>query len=269
MKTRLTAFLIVCVLVTSLFAMTACNKSGSATAPDPVSPEIAREAEAPEGTVVPSVKDTASQPVDQGSWVPEIIDKDKDNTLGDEAIDDSTKYTYTKDLCLLFAASGGMISSEGTGALYDYATTTANTLMVSTENSSPFPYGTFSCDVKTANDTDSGIVFGLSASSVSFWEGNGTSYYFYFLGRDGTAYLGKTDNGSWYVLKIINYSFNFEDYYNLKVVYRGSKILCYVNNDLVLSYRDTTPLKGARWGLRSGATNVSFKNVALTSDYLY
>ena len=269
MKTRLTAFLIVCVLVTSLFTMAACKNSGNAIAPDPVSPKVVREAEAPEGTVAPSVKEQASQPDEEGVWVPEIIDRDKDNTLGDESIDDSIRYTYDKDLCSLFAASGGMVTSEGTGALLDYDTTAANTLMVSTEQSSPFPYGTFSCDVRTAKDTDSGIVFGLSSSSVSFWEGNGTSYYFYFLGRDGTAYLGKTDNGSWYVLKIVDYSFNFEDYYNLKVVFRGSKILCYVNNDLVLSYRDMTPLTGTRWGLRSGAASVSFKNVVLTSDYSY
>lgn len=46
------------------------------------------------------------------------------------------------------------------------------------------------------SDSDNGLIFAFSSSVESgVWEGEGISYYFYFVSKAGTAYLGKTADG--------------------------------------------------------------------------
>lgn len=111
--------------------------------------------------------------------------------------------------------------------------------------------------------SDNGLIFAFSSSVDSnVWEGDGISYYFYFVSKSGTAYLGKTDDGTWSVLgeKPIT-AFNVNDTYNLKAEYVGGKIYCYVNGSLNAVYVDEAPLAGGKCGIRANGTGISFYNI--------
>ena len=221
-------------------------------------------------SVIPQEIETSAAEVDDsvpaGKWIPEIIDRD---TATDIAFDDSVKHDYNSMNVTFQTVNGTMTHVVGNGTFSDFRTTSDYALTVSASASEPFRYGTLSCDVKTPTTTDSGIVFGLTSNISPFWEFYGVSYYFFFLGRDKTAYLGKTVDGNWFVCKIVDYTFNASDYYNLKVVWAGGKICCYVNGDLVIGYRDLSPLQGGRFGVRSSSAGAEFRNIVVKSDYEY
>ncbi len=235
-------------------------------------PTVLQEAPVMEEVLHPEVV-VPKAPADiDDNWMPQVLVKDNDPTETDKLnsdFDDSTKYTYNSSTVAFKTVAGALTTQAGTGEFPTFTTTAGNSMAVCNTAQAPFPYGTISCDVKTVTDTDSGIVFGLSSSAPSYWEGAGIGYYFFFLGRDGTAYLGKTDNGMWYVVNIVDYSFNSVDTYNLKVVFKGTTIYCYVNNDLMFAVRDTAALKGTGFGVRSGAAGVVFSNLTVTNDYNY
>lgn len=215
------------------------------------------------------VEDEIIEEPDDSEWIADIIVKEDggEDIFGDD-FDDSIKYTYDSTTVAFSTVSGGFTTESGSGLFADHTSTTTGSMAVCT--SVAFPYGTISVDVKTQTNTDTGIVFGLSCSNkTSFWEGYGVSYYFFFLGQDGTAYLGKTDNGHWTVVKIVDYTFNATDYFNLKVVYKGSAIYCFVNGALMFAVRDSAALTGTGFGIRTGASGVAFKNLTVTNDYVY
>ena len=250
--------------------LTASVLFGCGTVGVVITPNVNGEGETPV-VIVPEQTNPGSsdEVVEDEDFVPDIVVKDEGSSdiFGDN-FDDSIKYTYNSSTVIFRSVAGGFNTATGNGEFVDFTSTAAGSMSVSTSVS--FPYGTISCDVKTVADTDSGIIFGLSdGGRNSYWEGGGISYYFFFLGRDGTAYLGKTDNGTWYVVKTIDYTFNYTDYYNLKVVYKGSAIYCFVNDDLVFACRESSPLTGTGFGVRAGASGVSFKNLTVTSDYVY
>lgn len=113
------------------------------------------------------------------------------------------------------------------------------------------------------SESDNGLIFAFSSTVDSnVWEGEGISYYFYFVSKSGTAYLGKTDDGTWSVLgeKTIA-AFNVNNTYNLKAEYVGGKIYCYVNGSLNAVYTDEAPLTGNKCGLRANGTGISFYNI--------
>lgn len=116
------------------------------------------------------------------------------------------------------------------------------------------------------SDSDNGLIFAFSSSVESgVWEGEGISYYFYFISKAGTAYLGKTADGEWTILgeKPIA-AFNANNTYNLKTEYAGGKIYCYVDGNLNAVYTDETPLTGNECGIRANGTGISFYNVKVT-----
>ncbi len=228
-------------------------------------------AQIPDGFLTPEEIPAVEPPDDnKDPWLPDIIDRDEPNDDFSGDFDDSQQYVYHRETVTLAKVSGGIsIGEEGAGGLRNCVTTETNSMAVSTTESAPFPYGTIACSVRTKTNTDSGIVFGLNSNASSFWEGNGISYYYFFLGRDGTAYLGKTDNGKWMVCHIVNYTFRATETYRLKVVYRGNKICCYVNGELMFGFRDDAALKGTRYGVRSGASDVEFTDLSITNEYRY
>ncbi len=276
MKKRLWAVLIALTLSMTTF-MTACQMSTNFNGnTDPVEPTViggptSSDPDAPVSGAV-DVTEKSSEPGEQPEskpWTPAIIDDDPDKSIGDDVIDDSARYVYDNATVSFTAANGGY-STSGSGALYNLTATRNDSLIVSTTESSPFGYGTFSATFKPVADADIGIVFGLDSTSNYFWEGRGINYYFFFLGRDGkNAFLGETKNGEWYTCTYKAFTFNTIEEFNLKVVLRGTKICCYVNDELVFGYRDANVLKGTRWGVRSGAANVTFSNIFVTNDYLY
>lgn len=134
-------------------------------------------------------------------------------------------------------------------------------------NTTAFSSGSLSVTtVLPGKNGDNGIVFGLTAPEGRFWEGQGISYYFFFTSNAGSAYLGKTDNGSWTVCseKPIS-NFKNTNSYNLKVNRDGTTIKCYVDNLLYLTFVDDKPLTGTKFGYRAQRTGVTFYNTTLTN----
>lgn len=219
-------------------------------------------------TVSPDETDTPPE-VDDGEeeskpyepFIPGIMDFDPDNPIGGD-YDFSTVYDYTgatlKDASGTFVEENGAYTAQYGAALY-----------VNRNEQYPFPYGTLSADV-ISKGTDTGIVFGLSANRNYFWEGSGISYYFFFVSQAGRAYLGKADNGGWAALserEIPNYSGNTK--YNVKVIFKGNKILCYIDGQQMLSYADSNALAGTGWGIRAGGVGATISNVQISSSFIY
>ena len=117
--------------------------------------------------------------------------------------------------------------------------------------------GTIKLKLKANSKADNGITFRINDNgNTSYWE-EGVSYYFFFISLNGTAYLGRVNNG-WSNLgenSIVNYDVNKE--YELKVVMNGDNIKCYVDNTLYLDVNDST-VKGTKCGIRAGSTNAIF-----------
>ena len=152
-----------------------------------------------------------------------------------------------------------------------YTVTTNSTNSLTVDTSTPFSYGTIEATVTQTQANDAGIIFKCEDNGLDqFWEGT-VAYYFFFLSKDGTAYLGKTDYGSWSELavssKIAGYSVG--DSVDLKVVLKGTKILCFANDQLMFGYKDNNPLLGTSYGFRAGMSDVYFTNVSVSNEYIY
>lgn len=142
---------------------------------------------------------------------------------------------------------------------------------LATKNNSYFKYGSLSAKVTLGGTTnDCGLVFGLTSNSTSYWEGNGISYYFLFISSTGYVSLGKTDNGNWSNygwIALSNFSANAS--YTLKVVKDDATIYCYVNNSLLITFADSSVLTGTGYGVRAGASNVTFSDIVnISSSHL-
>ena len=241
------------------FGLVGCEEGEIPEAKIPANPPIKNSAEATTGIVSPE------EIIDkEDDWIPDIIVGE--TGAGIPTVNDSQKYDYSAEN-VIFKSVCGTFEELVENDLTSYLSTSSNAIYYC--DSVAFPYGTLSCNVKTKTNTDSGIIFGVSSQDENFWEGKGISYYFFFLSVDGTAYLGKTDNGNWHILKYVGYSFNAINAYNLKVVYYGGKICCYVNGEFLIGYRDKNPLSGTGFGFRTGATGVVFSELSITNDYLY
>lgn len=221
-----------------------------------------------QGSITPErAQDQSSgegQPSAYEEWTPEIIEYDEPYVY--TPYDDSVRYEYTSETVNFKTVSGGFTQEKGNGEFNDFTVTGTNSLAVCGEETS-FPYGTFSCDVKTVKGYDTGIVYGLSTYKSMFWE-SGVSYYIFLLSADGKVYLGKIDDGVWSVLKRVSYSFNTVDTFNLKVVYKNYKSYCYVNGTLLIECKERKPLTGTRFGIRGGGSGAVFSNISVTNDYL-
>lgn len=199
------------------------------------------------------------EPTPSEPFVPDILDKDGDVIEGN--YDFSTVYDYTG--ATLTYMNGEMSFSNGV-----YTVEHTRSFWANTDSQTPFPYGTLSADV-VGKGGDVGIVFGLSQSGINTWEGNGISYYFYFVSTSGLAYLGKTDNGSWSALKTVEIAnFDANTSYELKVIYKGNKMLCFVDGELSFTYADLDPLSGTGWGIRSDMVDSTIANVSVSSAFL-
>ena len=191
--------------------------NGNGSESSVVNPSVNGDGETAE-VVSPSVNGTGGGTTDKEPFVPDIIDKDPFVSMGDD-YDFSKQYDYTN--ATLSAGSGSFNVSNGV-----YTATSANSIQSNLNTSTPFPYGTISANIKN-NGGDVGLIIGLSTSSYTFWEGNGISYYFVFINKDGLCYVGKTNNGAWSVVGHVQIqNFNPQTTYNLKVIYRVNKIIC-------------------------------------------
>lgn len=124
--------------------------------------------------------------------------------------------------------------------------------------------GTISLNVKANTKADNGIVFRVNDNgNTSYWE-DGVSYYFFFISLNGSAYLGRVNNG-WTNLgeKVIS-NYDVSKNYELKVVMDGNNFKCYVDNTLYLDINDST-VKGTKCGIRAGSVDASFSLLTIDS----
>ena len=168
---------------------------------------------------------------------------------------------YLQDNNYYQACNGEFVQPEkGT-----FVSSSSNSLIVS--DTATFENGTIEVDMQLAGENrDNGIVFGLSDSDKpTYWEGNGISYYFFFVSLSGLAYLGKTDNGGWVVCA----TKQIEDYdnaatYRLRVTRHDDTIFCFVDDEMYIAFSDPSPLLGTRFGLRAGGANVIYTGLSVT-----
>ena len=168
---------------------------------------------------------------------------------------------YLQDQNYYQACNGEFIQPE----MGTFVSSTSNSLIVS--DTATFENGTIEVDMQLAGENrDNGIVFGLSDSDKpTYWEGNGISYYFFFVSLSGLAYLGKTDNGGWVVCA----TKQIEGYdnaasYHLRVTRHNGTIFCFVDDVLYIAFSDPSPLEGTRFGLRAGGANVIYTGLFVT-----
>ncbi len=227
------------------------DKTGDGASAEQVTPETSGSQGSDSGS-----SDSSSS---GSNWQPGIFDYDQDIPIGGN-YDFSTVYDYTG--ATLTAASGNMTAIAGV-----YEATSGAAIYANRNTSTPFPYGTYSADVINKG-TDTGIIFGLTASASTFWEGAGISYYFFFVSMSGSAYLGKTDNGAWSALVTPSISgWSATTKYNVKVIFKGNKILGFIDGKHMLTYTDASPLTGTGWGIRAGGTGATIENLQITSSF--
>lgn len=131
-----------------------------------------------------------------------------------------------------------------------------------------FVYGTLSATMDTnGNSGDNGLIFSLTPDTLhSYWESN-VSYYFFFISFNGSAYLGKVDNGTWTSCDVVPIpGYNVNDTYTLKVEKDSTSISGYVNDVCYVTYADSFPLTGTGYGVRAGAKGVSFGDIDCQSS---
>ncbi len=190
-------------------------------------------------------------------FVPEIVDPDAFIDI-DSPRDFSKQYDYSS--YTLLGKNGNCELEQGV-----YTSTTTSALYATTDSENSFPYGTYSADIKF-NSTDTGLIFGLSSTSASFWEGNGTSYYFAFINKEGFAYLAKSVDGNWKELQVAKIAnFDVDGTYRLSVLHRVDRILVFINDVIYVNYRESTPLTGTGWGVRFGGSGASIGNINISS----
>ncbi len=133
-----------------------------------------------------------------------------------------------------------------------------------------FDRGAVQVTVKQTVPSDAGIVVSASGNGLRYWEGEGIAYYFFFIGwgknaEHPVAYLGKTDNGKWTALKVIDInSLTFGEPYKLKVVLNGTDLNCYVNDKLYIVFSERRFLRGTGYGIRAGAVATEFSDFSVS-----
>lgn len=127
---------------------------------------------------------------------------------------------------------------------------------------------TFLCAPGHINDN--GIIFGLEDSQegeYEFWE-FGPAYYFLFISDIQHLYLAKAGfNGEpWTELEVTEYPVpeytHGETEITISVEFDGNgHIQCYANDQLLIDYYDSDPIKGNRYGIRCEVFGVEYYNV--------
>ncbi len=181
------------------------------------------------------------------------------------AFETSTAIKGQNDSLSDFTTRNGSFASATNGLKSSAANSIAQ------RNNAQFKYGTLSVRVNMGgNASDCGLVFGLSSTASSFWEGAGTSYYFLFISSSGALCLGRTANGVWSSSGWEQISgFSASAGYTIKVVRDDTTVYAYVNNVLRITFADASPLTGTGYGVRAGSSGVTFDNfLNISSEWL-
>ncbi len=130
-----------------------------------------------------------------------------------------------------------------------------------------FIYGTLEATMKIGGAADNGLIFSLTPNDThAYWEAD-VSYYFFFVSKDGLAFLGKVDNGTWTNCQHVDIpGYTTNKTYTLKIEKDATTIYGYVDGNCLITYADSFPLSGTGYGLRAGGNGVSFSNVKCQSS---
>lgn len=144
-----------------------------------------------------------------------------------------------------------------------------------------FPYGTISCTVRSNDLVDTGIIFCASETGDVYDEAE-MSYYFYFLGMGGSAYLGKWNGpkNEWQALTVVSLgkAVDPDKEYELKVILKANNIACFMDGELMFGFKDKEFLTGTGFGMRvnahpdvnasSSAAGVTISDLTVSSGYI-
>lgn len=258
MKKKLICFtLLSTLLVGGLSLLSSCQK-----------PSDSSSNKQSESSSVPSIEDSSiSEESPSESSSPEESISSEDSSPSEDTSSDTSiviPQTYYTSASGNFEEKEGVLTSKTTGSL------------AYRNDGETFTEGTLSCDIKlNGNKADNGLVFGIKNDSnlTYYWENANIYYYFFFISNAGTAYLGKVSNTSWIVCGetiIPNLDRNVS--YKLEVsrenIANGAAIRCYVDGQLYVSYKDYSNYDGTGYGVRTGAANVEFSNIAISDEIL-
>lgn len=258
MKKKLICFtLLSTLLVGGLSLLSSCQK-----------PSDSSSNKQSESSSVPSIEDSSiSEESPSESSSPEESISSEDSSPSEDTSSDTSiviPQTYYTSASGNFEEKEGVLTSKTTGSL------------AYRNDGETFTEGTLSCDIKlNGNKADNGLVFGIKNDSnlTYYWENANIYYYFFFISNAGTAYLGKVSNTSWIVCGetiIPNLDRNVS--HKLEVsrenIANGAAIRCYVDGQLYVSYKDYSNYDGTGYGVRTGAANVEFSNIAISDEIL-
>ena len=272
-------------MILSLAGVVACNKvptgnnSSSSIVDDSQSSSAVEDSSASAEDSSTAVEDSSSTSEDSSSSAEDSSSsaEDSSSSVEDSSSEDSSSSSSSGDVDpdpdpdpeTLFVKVNGAIE-EANGVV---TSKMVNSLAIL--NGGEFVEGTISAKVSLNGQRgDNGIVFGLKNINNldAYWENPGVYYYFFFLSNAGTAYLGKVSNATWTVCgetPIAGFSANAE--YTLEVARDQSSseydvIRCYVNGELYVSYKDGEHHDGTGYGIRAGASGVTFSEITVSSE---
>ena len=130
--------------------------------------------------------------------------------------------------------------------------------------------GTLSTNMKKSTGSeDSGIIFGVTYANGELerhWEGEGVSYYFFFVNVNNCAYLAKSDNGAWKQLGKVPAISGYiaENEYPLSVSFEDGFITCFVGETCVIKYKDYNPLTGTQVGYRAQKAGTTYTDLVVS-----
>lgn len=187
-----------------------------------------------------------------------------ESIFSDSSSEESSEIDYGKDYS---TSSGRFIFNED-----HILSASNNSICINKVNT--LEKGTITTEVTQNSENDSGIIFLCSHENTKFFEDEYTSYYFFFISRAGTAYLGKTENSLWTTCstkEVIGWSIN--NTYSLTVSFDATKdgydfISCFVDDEFMFSYKDYDCLEGSEYGLRAGGVNVRFTYPEISNDII-
>lgn len=272
-KRRILTALLACVFAAFAFGGCGSPAPSGENPPESDPPSVVDppSTEDPPGTQDPPADE--KKPIDRTDIY--INDDDDVPPEAPRPFDDSIKYEYPSEITYEnkvgnFGSDNGVHTANIPGgdiALY-YGT--------------PFPYGTISCTVRSNNLVDAGFVFCASEAPSGAYNESNMSYYFYFLGMGGSAYLGKWDGpkNTWSALVVKSVgAVNANKDYELKVVLKSNYIVCYMDGEIMFGYKDKDFCEGTGFGIRvtahpdvnpaSSALGVTISDLTVTSDYIY
>lgn len=194
--------------------------------------------------------------------------KNKENSSESISIEESSEVSSEIDYGKDYSTNSGRFIFNEENIL------SANNNSICTNKNKTINKGTITTYVTQNSENDSGIIFLCSHENTKFFEDETTSYYFFFISRIGTAYLGKTTNSLWTACstkEIAGWSQN--NTYKLTVSFDASKenydyISCFVDDTFMFSYKDYDRLEGEEFGVRAGNSNVTFTYPEISNEVI-